>query len=162
MYDFPFPLLADVSAESERLALTLKAIPLALTEVSTTGSLQAIEAYARLRALGASAQGGLEIYDSANAELRAWVLDATVPPGAPTPPASLAGTESATYTDRRAVLADRFQSWAENYAELFDEVDRRTDVFDVARAWELREDILNGLQVLAEKVRHIEPVDMRF
>ena len=38
----------------------------------------------------------------------------------------------------------------------------RTDVFDIPTAWEIREDILNALQVLAEQTRRVEPMDERF
>jgi hypothetical protein len=154
---FPDPLLAPVSSEADRLAVVLMSMVLAFADLTTSGSLDAIAPYERLRALGTSGRGGLESYDSPNEELSAWVLNGEIPPTAPTPPEHLAGSKSDEVSSRREAIVARLDAWTNSYQRVFSTVDQRADVFDVQPAWELRDDISNALEVVSEQVRHVRP-----
>ena len=139
------------------LPIVLKSIMLALVDVNTRASLDPIKPYKRLRDLGRSGRGGeYEDYEKPHRDLEDWVLRGTVAEGAPTPPTN-AGASAEDWQTRRKAVEGRFEDLRLKYEELFDGVERRQDVFDVPRAYELRTDIVTGLHDLERAVRHLEP-----
>jgi hypothetical protein len=157
MVNFPTPLLAPHPPRSyDYLPVILKSALLAMVDVNTKASLEPMLPYVRLRELGRSGnRGQFEDYDAPAPELEAWVLEGRVAEGAPTPedPASTVDWEK-----RRALVEQRFGQLRIRYAtDLFAEVDRRKDPFDVPAVYELKADILSALDDLQRVVRHLEP-----
>ena len=89
---FPTPSLASgITANHEYLPLALESLPLAWVELSVTSDLGALAPYRRLRDLGTSGSGGLDVYEALNPEVSRWISDGALPQGAPTPNSLHAG-----------------------------------------------------------------------
>jgi len=165
--DFPSPFLSvDAPHDHDYLPVALVSILLALVEVNTIQSLNPVKPYVRLSDLGRDGRdGGFANYEWAAKELEAWIVDGKTPAGAPAVPAT-SGVKSDGWEPRRKALEERFALMEAAYRNLFEEVDTRSDVFDVTLAYELRSDILSALGDLQRAVRHVVPktdvVDMPF
>ncbi len=153
---FPDPLLADgIKANHEYLPLALESLPLAFVEVAVDAKIAPMAPYQRLRAIGTSAGGGLETYETLNPELAAWIRDGDIPSGGPMPNASHAGNPSDEWTARKESLHTRVVALAEQYRGLFDAEERRNES-RASRATEMQTDITAALGDLAHAVRDYE------
>ena len=102
---FPSPLLASgVTASHDYLPLALESLPLAFIDVSMEARLTPVLPYKRLRELGTSGSGGLESYESLNAELVQWIEDGQTPQGAPTPKSEHAGESGQDDVNEKELL----------------------------------------------------------
>lgn len=155
---FPNPLLASgIHAQHDYLPLALESLPLAFVDISVSAELTPILPYRRLRDLGTSGHGGLDAYESPVKELEDWVLQGQLPQGAPIPNVEHAGSESGTWTERRAAVASRAESLLKTYQNLFASVERRSEPA-VPRAFELRTEIVTSLDEILRAVRELDPV----
>jgi hypothetical protein len=153
---FPSPSLASgITANHEYLPLTLESLPLAWVDLSVTSDLGALAPYRRLRDLGTSGSGGLDVYEALNPELSRWITEGTLPQGAPSPHPSHAGTPQDDWEARRSTVLQRVEQLAATYHNLFEQVDRRNELL-VPRAYEIREDITTALEDLHRTVRELE------
>jgi len=151
--EFPAPLLASgINVSHEYLPLVLESLPLAFVEISMSAELTPILAYRRLRDLGTSGSGGLEVYETPAKELEKWVSDGVLPQGAPTPNPSHVGSPEQAWGDRRAAIVDRARALLASYSKLFEEAEKRTE-FSVPRSYELRADIITALEEIQRTVR---------
>ena len=158
---FPYPLLiTDLAQPHQLLPAVLESVLLAMVEVNTRSSLLPMRPYSRLRALGRSGRGGeYEQYDVVSGELEDWILSGKVAQGAPEPPTS-SGTREQDIKTRSKAVQVRLGLLRDKYThELFEQVDRRKDVFDVPGAYELRSDILTAFDDLERAVRHVDVSD---
>jgi hypothetical protein len=154
---FPSPsLVGDLSQSHQLLPAVLESILLAMVEVNTRSSLLPMRPYLRLRELGRSGHGGeYEQYEVVSGELEAWLVSGQVADGAPEPPTT-SGTREQDPRTRKKAVQERLDLLRDRYAnELFPQVHRRRDVFDVPGSYELRSDILTTFEDLARAVRHL-------
>ncbi len=155
-HSFPRPLLADgIKANHDYLPLALESLPLAFVEIAVDAKLAPITPYHRLRAFGTSGGGGLETYDSLNAELATWIAEGRLPSGAPDPQPVHAGPVEGDWIERKEALVARALTLGRQYHGLF-EAEERRDAPKVARAMELRPDISAALNDLAHVLREFE------
>jgi hypothetical protein len=155
-HSFPDPLLADgIKAPHDYLPLVLESLPLAFVEVAVDAKLAPMTPYQRLRAIGTSGGGGLETYDSLNAELAAWITEGRLPSGAPEPSVAHAGKAAGEWTERKKALLARAGTLAQQYQRLFEEEERRDNPRST-RALDLRHDISAALNDLGHVLREVE------
>jgi hypothetical protein len=148
MQAFPFPVLgAPIGKLDETLPALLESLPLALLRMANIGD-DMLHPYRRLQELGAGVKGGFLAYEELHQEIRDWVQDGTVAPGAPSP--QLAPGPGASREDRLKELYGFFTKFRE-YFEGFDTVavDGRS-ILNLGRTWELRADMVRGLRELEE------------
>jgi hypothetical protein len=158
---FPNPLLASgITVTHEYLPLVLESLPLAWVELSVTSDLGAMTPYRRLRSIGTSGSGGLDVYETLNPELGRWISEGKLPQGAPEPNAQHAGAAQEDAEARQSTVLRRLEQLAATYNSLFDQVDRRSEPL-VPRAAELRDDISAALDELQRAVREIDPGSTR-
>jgi hypothetical protein len=147
---FPYPLLAVSKGAAEAPAAALGSLPLALLDVFATQTLDPLRAYHRLRDLGASGNDqGYETYETLNQELHVWIEEGRVLPGAPVPHARV-GTASDTPQERREKVLTQVDQWRKNYKDAFDRHEGSGNAFAVTREYELRHDLLEALDDLAD------------
>ncbi|MBF4765002.1 hypothetical protein ISU07_17865 [Nocardioides islandensis] len=158
---FPKPMLASgITANHEYLPLALESLPLAWVELSTTADLNVMAPYKRLRDLGTSGSGGLDVYEALNPELSRWIAEARLPQGAPEPNSEFAGAANDKAEGRQAAILGRLETLAGTYRTLFDQVERRSELL-VPRADELRDEITTALEELQRVVRETDPSSSR-
>lgn len=150
-WDFPNPLLtADAIQDTEYLPTVLESVLLAMVEVNTRESLDPIRPYTRLRDLGKSGRGGgYDTYSQPSVDLRAWIERGENPVATP--------DVRSTLEQRRKDAEDRFDRLRRNYTRHFEEIEDRTDVFDVSTSYDLRHEILAALADLRRAVSHVAP-----
>ena len=136
---FPFPLLSDRPVPGiDLVAAVLQSLLIAMVDVHTKGNLSPLAPYHRLIELG-------ENYD---AHLGDWIHDGTLPPGAPTPDPGVAGTADGPAEGRKETIRGALLGARADYEELFDRTTRDNNPFTVPLSWELRDQILAGLDSL--------------
>lgn len=149
------PLAAGISAAHDYLPLALESLPVAFVDVAVSAKIGPMEPYRRLRAVGTSAGGGLESYESPNQELHQWIEKGLLPQGAPTPNPLHAGSADDKWEARKEALINRAEALRHQYEQLFHQQERRSEQV-VARAYELESDILGSLNDIAHIVREHE------
>jgi hypothetical protein len=147
---FPFPLLSDRPVVGlDLIAAVLQSLLIAMVDVHTKGNLSPLVPYHRLIELG-------ENYDT---NLGDWILDGSLPPGAPTPDPKVAGAVDGPAEDRREAIRTALLASRSEYVGLFDQTKRDNDPFTVPLSWELRDQILAAIDSLTAATNAITSQD---
>jgi hypothetical protein len=143
---FPFPLLSDMPVPGiDLVAAVLQSLLIAMVDVHTKGNLSPLVPYHRLIELG-------ENYD---AYLGDWIHDGTLPPGAPTPDAEVAGAADGPAEGRKEAIRDALLGARADYEELFAQTKRDNNTFAAPLSWELRDQILMAIDSLTAAVNAV-------
>lgn len=143
--DFPYPLLGTNGGDKEQLPGVLLSVLIAMAECDLKSSLSPLRPYQRLIALGRN-------LDSPADELRDWIREGRLPEGAPTPPATWAGSASETLDARRDAIRSGLDKSLQNFQTHFAEVEKSQDPFLTTLAWELRDPIEAAHNVIAHSL----------
>ena len=137
---FPFPLLTSKPVDGlDLLPAVLQSLPLAMVNVHQQTSIAPLIPYQRLMSIGTTAEP---------TPLQDWILDATLPPGAPAPEPTLAGTATDTPDTRRELIRAALASTRTKHHDLFTATQASNNPYTAPLAFELRDLILEAIDTL--------------
>jgi len=143
----------------EVLPAVLESFPIALLEFASGSEIgrQAQWAFTQLRVLGEDGEENYS-YEVPSKPLRQWLENGSIPPGAPIPNHLDGGTQDDAPEQRVKLAQAFFQVRHENYRQLFESEEPRSEELSraPARAWELRREILKALEDLSRAVSQLQ------
>lgn len=156
---FPEPLIGPaVFKEYDYLPAVLESLPIAMVEFATgPEAARSMLPYRVLRTFGESGEGSVSSYTSPGDAVKGWIDSGQVGagPGAPSPIPDLEeGEADPSARCRRLIryLEDRRDSYNN---KLFSTPVDKINFFETPRAWELRTDILNALDLSIGAVKNV-------
>lgn len=170
---FPYPLLPVSPLDRSPLPAILKSLSLAIVQAGKLASNEPLIPYMRLKHIGrevtADTRFALDLPDPGmpgSNLIRNWVMDGTLPDGAPRDFELLSGNSSGdvssiTVEDRRAAVTSRAAELRDQYAQVWGGYEGKS-WSDLPRIYELKDDITNALTYLVQYCESLSASSINF
>jgi hypothetical protein len=151
---FPYPLHSSHIARNvdDYPAIVLDSLIVALANCYSSGSLEPLDAYKRLMALGGGNQDQWP-------DLENWILSGSVAQGSPLPKPDRAGSTSDSPQVRKETSLAYVTEMAEKFAERMQSLDSHVDPRTYPIVWEIRDELAASFNDVLAAIRNVEASD---